>query len=198
MGHTMGVFVGGIDLPQCQTWSRHLILQFKVIRAGRQPAIALTTKRKHVSNSYTVRQIEPFDVDRAFPLVEPVAAQLSLADWRRFCARLALGGDRTSDLVWVACNTLGVIQGLALCRVYDGSDCRSLEVPLFVVTSASDDSGVSKELIGRLKDVATKAGCTIIRFWTLTPDNWSRWLDRKNLSNQIHGTILILDQPGSV
>jgi hypothetical protein len=153
--------------------------------------------RKHVSSSYIVKQIEPFEVDRAYPLVEPVAANLSLSEWRGYCALLASGAAGQSDCVWIASNPLGIIQGLAVYGVDDSRDDRSLEVPIFVVTSAADDAGVSKALIDSLKDMATERMYAVIRFWTLTPDNWSRWLDPAARKHVHHGVVLVLEHTRS-
>lgn len=148
-----------------------------------------------VSAIYTITQIQPFDVDRAYPLIEPVASTLDLAAWRRYCTQLTTNTDGVDrgEQGWIALNPMGVIQGLALCKLGDDfAHKRLLDVPVFVVASAADDAGVSKALIDKLQGVAATAECTSIRFWTLTSDNWTRRLQRSDYSRWDHGVRLIL------
>ena len=153
------------------------------------------TEEVCVLKSYSVVQLQPFDVDRVYPLIEPVASTLDLAAWRRFCATLAVNADvvEEGEHVWIAVNPIGVIQGLALCRLGDDfAHRRMLDVPIFVVASAADDAGVSKALVDKLRNIATDSGCTSIRFWTLTPDNWRRRLQPCDYSHWDHGVRLVL------
>ncbi len=145
--------------------------------------------------TYTITQVKPLDVDRVYPLIEPVASTLDLAAWRRYCTQLASRTDLVvqGEQAWIALNPIGVIQGLSLCRLSeDFSHNRMLEVPIFVVASAADDVGVSKALLDQLRDRAKNAECTSIRIWTPASDNWSRRLRPLDYSRWDNGIQMIL------
>ena len=145
--------------------------------------------------TYHVIQIGPEQVDRAFLLVEPVASSLSLAAWRDFCNQLGprpLQGHHP-DQVWVAVNPVGTIQGLALSKLGDDpTGGRMLDVPIFVVASAADESGVSGALISRLRHVAEDSECKSIRFWTVGRDSWSRHMQASDYRRGEHGVRMML------
>jgi hypothetical protein len=145
--------------------------------------------------TYHVIQIGPAEVDRAFLLVEPVASSLSLAAWREFCSQLGSQPSRRPhpEQVWVAVNPVGTIQGLVLSKLSDDlTNGRMLDVPVFVVASAADETGVSGALMSRLRHVAEDSECKSIRFWSVGRDSWSRHMQVADYHSWDHGVRMML------
>ena len=98
--------------------------------------------------------------------------------WRRDAAdvldRIALEAPRR-DIV-VACNGLGYVQGLDIAQLADLPDRRTLDVPIFIIVSAGDERGVHDELVDHLGARAAGYGCSALRIWAQTADNWLQHL----------------------
>jgi hypothetical protein len=67
-----------------------------------------------------------------------------------------------------------------------------LDVPIFIVASAADESGVSGALIGRLRHLAEDSGCKSIRFWTVGGDSWGRHMQASDYQRWDHGVRMML------
>ncbi|PZM10032.1 hypothetical protein [Rhizobium tubonense] len=145
--------------------------------------------------TYDVIQIGPAEVDHAFLLIEPVSSHLGLTAWRDFCSQLDRRASNAPHLeqVWIAVNPLGRTQGLALSKLGDDPAYgRTLDVPIFVVASAADESGVSGALIVKLGRVAEERECRSIRFWTVGRDSWSRCMQASDYQRWNHGVRMML------
>lgn len=123
--------------------------------------------------TYEIGRIEPEQIDRAYALVRVAQPAVQLGAWRRYVADL----DETSDWalhreVLVACNALGYIQGLCISSIVQLANDRVLDVPIFIVVSAADERGVRAELLNNLESRAAGLGCSQLRIWTQTADNW--------------------------
>jgi hypothetical protein len=145
--------------------------------------------------TYEVATIGLAEADRAFPLVAFAADSLSLAAWQDFCSQLGPTSRRPPrpEQVWIVRNPAGRIQGLALSKLGDDPTYgRMLDVPIFVVASAADESGVSGALIGRLRHLAEDSGCKSIRFWTVGGDSWGRHMQASDYQRWDHGVRMML------
>lgn len=136
--------------------------------------------------SYSIKPIGPDGVDRAFPLMRPVAPDLSLQEWRRFCRD---GGQREETVL--AINSKGYVKGLCIFAIRDHRHYgRLLDVPVFVVASAADSEGVGAELLQFLEATRDSEGCSGVRFWTMGGETWDRRLCTDDIRRMDHGIFL--------
>lgn len=127
--------------------------------------------------TYEIGRIEPEQIDRAYALVRVAQPAVQLGAWRRYVADLDGASDWALQReVLVACNALGYIQGLCVSSIVQLANDRVLDVPIFIVVSAADERGVRTELLNNLESRAAGLGCSQLRIWTQTADNWRRHL----------------------
>jgi len=133
-----------------------------------------------MSPCYLVEPIAPQTVDRAYALAKACGCALTLREWRLFCQALvpASAWDETAgerDHALTARDVRGYVKGLCVYSIAnDPSYGRLLDVPIFVVGSAADSQGVTRELVGALRSECGGTACSGIRFWPLAHDAWMR------------------------
>jgi hypothetical protein len=149
-----------------------------------------------MTKTYRVAPIDLNQIDRVFPLVEPVAPSLDLQTWRVLCRKVVSRSDTdaATDKIIVATNPLGYVQGLCVASIRESpSDGRVLDVPIFAVASAADEAGVVGDLLQYLRDRGQSEECGSIRIWTLGKDNWARHIEDAGLKRWDHGLRILLE-----
>ena len=149
-----------------------------------------------ISSGYSVKPITHAAVDRAYPLIRVVAPALGLHEWRQFCQDIASplsdrehAGDREEAIV--ATNTRDYVKGLCIYSIREHWFYgRLLDVPVFVVASAADATGVGAELLQFLQTTRDNAGCSGVRFWAMGSGSWDRRLNKDDIHRTDHGTFM--------
>jgi len=149
-----------------------------------------------MASSYRVRPISSEFVDRAYPLMRPVAPALSLIEWRVYCCTggpspgaRERAGEREAAIL--AIDSHGYVRGLCIHSVRDhGGYGRLVDVPVFVVASAADAEGVGAELLRYLRTVSDACACVGVRFWTMGPETWDRRCSDHDIRRADHGIFL--------
>ena len=100
------------------------------------------------------------------------------------------------ETIFVATNPAGYIQGLCIVAACQHTfDRRTLDIPIFVVASASDEAGVAISLLEHLKGVARIEACRQVRIWASGGDSWSRALKDTEYKRWDGGVLLESDSP---
>lgn len=115
---------------------------------------------------YTVAPMTPETSDAAYLLVGALTPRLDIARWRTYCET---ADDRVADTqprqqVRLAANPRGRVQGLCLwSQARHAVHGPILDVPIFIVASAADESGVAAALVADLCAIAGRLDCAAIR-----------------------------------
>jgi hypothetical protein len=148
------------------------------------------------SSGYSVKPIPREAVDRSYPLMKAVAPALGLREWRQFCQNNASpqsgreqGGEREEAIV--ATNAQGYVRGLCIYTIREHWFYgRLLDVPIFVVASAADATGVGAELLQFLQTTRDNASCSGVRFWAMDGESWGRRLNEDDIHKTDHGIFM--------
>ncbi|KPF71810.1 hypothetical protein IP69_04790 [Bosea sp. AAP35] len=119
-----------------------------------------------MQGGYTVAPLSPETSDAAFLLVGALAPGLGIARWRRYCDGPDAGAGASEPRleVRVAINPRGHVQGLCLwSQARHAVHGRILDVPIFIVASAADESGVAAALVEDLCTIAGRLDCAALR-----------------------------------
>jgi hypothetical protein len=149
-----------------------------------------------ISSGYSVRPITHKAVDRTYPLMRAVAPVLGLREWRQFCQNIESplnGREQTGEKeeAILAINSRGYIKGLCIYAIREHWFYgRLLDVPIFVVASAADATGVGAELLQFLQVTRDNAGCAGVRFWTRGGESWDRRLNKEDIRRTDHGIFM--------
>lgn len=145
---------------------------------------------KHPSD-YFVKPMTTEAIDRAFPLIRPVAPALGLDDWRAHCEALAAAAAEDREEAITAVNSGGYVKGLCIYVVRGHPHYgRLLDAPVFVVASAADSERVAAALLGALQAVSDRRQCSGVRFWTMGAQTWERRFDQREIGRTDHGVFL--------
>jgi hypothetical protein len=63
-------------------------------------------------------------------------------------------------------------------------------VPIFVVASAADATGVGAELLQFLQTTRDNASCSGVRFWAMDGESWGRRLNEDDIHKTDHGIFM--------
>lgn len=146
-----------------------------------------------MQTAYIVRLIRPEDVDRTFLVAEPAAGSLSLEDWRRFCSSLDDRFQVGHRGMLLAIAPSGVVRGVAIGGIHDHRTLgRIFDIPFFNAVSASDERGVLLSLVDHVRPLAAAAGCSSIRLWTMSDENWNRMGQAEQIARHDTGVHIML------
>jgi hypothetical protein len=149
-----------------------------------------------ISSGYSVKPITREAVDRTFPLMRAVAPALGLHEWRQFCQNIASplsghGQAGEEEEAVLAINSRGYAKGLCIYAIREHWFYgRLLDVPIFVVPSAADATGVGAELLQFLQTTRDNAGCSGVRFWAMGSESWDRRLNKNDIHMTDHGIFM--------
>jgi len=137
---------------------------------------------------YCVEPLKAGQVVKAFLLFESIVNDLTLDQWVAYW-----GGRRDSDAqqIAVATDPAGYVRGLCIAGSPSG-DFRTLEVPVFVATSAADPIGVELALMNHLKEFARSRGYSALRVWALDADIWLRLTKGDAVSDAGESILVVL------
>jgi hypothetical protein len=149
-----------------------------------------------ISSGYSVKPISREAVDRTYPLMRAVAPALGLHEWSHFCQNIVSpprsrehAGAREEAIV--AIDARGYVKGLCIYSIRDHWFYgRLLDVPIFIVASAADATGVGAELLQFLQTTRDDAGCAGVRFWAMGGESWDRRLNKDDIRRTDHGTFM--------
>ncbi len=145
--------------------------------------------------AYVTAPIAPAQVDTAYLLVRPLAPLLDISHWRAYCEPAPRHGatGRKHGIV-VALNARGYVLGLCV-HAIAGHPVHGaiLDVPVFVVASAADETGVADALVRDLRATAARLGCTAVRIATEGSPRLHRDLQDSHASISDTSIALILE-----
>ncbi len=126
-----------------------------------------------MATGYTVGPIKRHQVDKAYRLIDAADCHFDLQAWREFCTATVAGERPNIEEIVTAENPLSYIAGVCIMRpVQNETYGRTLDVPVFIVTSVGDTRGVANSLLAYLMVVARRNSCGFIRVAALDPNNW--------------------------
>lgn len=144
--------------------------------------------------------LTPALVDRAYPLLRPVAAGLSLAEWQSFCRAVtepAGGSAQTREDVTVVRGASGHLRALAVHRVHDHPDYGLLlDVPIAVVAAGFAGEPAAASLGRALARLVHDRNCGGLRLWAMSGGAWAARLESDRQRRTDHG--LYLAAPGGM
>ena len=134
--------------------------------------------------SLRLEPLTPEKIARAYALVQLVAADVSLAAWRKFAGQRISGMSPSLSGIHTVQDRRGNILGLASYAAADDlNDVRTLTVDHLVVIGTTERQGdaVLSALLSAMETIAISCGCGTIQFklaasGSATLDHHARWL----------------------
>jgi hypothetical protein len=125
---------------------------------------------------YATAYLAKTQIETAYALLAAFAPDISPLAWRRFC-ELAAAPLGDGPRVAVVTDPLRRLRALSILQPAGGPvGERWLDVPVFAPFTAADPRGVTRVLLGFLEDAARSASRTEIRFGSLQPADWGRFI----------------------
>lgn len=127
--------------------------------------------------AYSVRPITEADILPSQLLVERGGVGVTAEEWQIFARRIIewRGATGLHDEVHVALDQGGIIKGLAVSQAIQSLLYgRTLDAPVFLTASATDEDGVIAALLDILSERARASGCRQTRIWSPGGQAWRR------------------------